>query len=568
MPRRPRQEIEDAELRAVLDRVSDAGPNGPSLHEQFALIARARERKPDASLSIDQWLLCQMDELRHGLVEAQHHQAELKKLHARLTSPPWYAAVFLRPVDGTADRAIVVYQGTPRVVTLAEDVRLDSLSTGEDVLLTQDLNLVLRRLTPSVTRACEVAEFQFALGDGRLLLKTREAEVIASAASALDCETLRCGDRVRWDPTVAMAFERLPRASDSGLFLSETPTESFADIGGLDRQIERLQWSVRLHMRHGDVVRRYQLKRASSVLLVGPPGTGKTMVARALARWLGDESPGGRARFMHIKPGALHSMWYSQSEANYREVFRVAREAGASDPGVPVVLFFDEVDAIGLTRGEGVSRIDDRVMTSFMTELDGLEARGNVLVVAATNRRDALDPALLRPGRLGDLVLEIPRPSMAAARAILERYLPASVPYSLDDRQTHSSTDARRDAIDAAVSRLYAPNGEGEIASIMFRDGTRRAIQARDLASGAMLANIARTAARRACVREVKEGIVGIRREDVLDAVADEVATAVAALTPQNCHAHMSGLPQDLAVARVEPTARKPRRPHRFLSAA
>jgi proteasome-associated ATPase len=217
-----------------------------------------------------------------------------------------------------------------------------------------------------------------------------------------------------------------------------------------------------------------------------------------------------------------------------------------------------------LTRGEGLSRVDDRVLTSFMAELDGLEARGNVLVVAATNRRDALDPALLRPGRLGDLVLEIPRPSMAAGRSILERYLPASVPYGPDD----CASDSRRDVIDAAVSRLYAPNGEGEVASIMFRDGTRRAIQARDLASGAMLANIARTAAERACVREIETGIIGIQREDVLEAVADSIATAVSGLTPLNCHAHISGLPQDLAVARVEAVARKARRLHRFLSAA
>ncbi|NOT26371.1 MAG: AAA family ATPase [Acidobacteria bacterium] len=564
MPRRPRQEIEDAELRAVIERLGEVGPDGPSLHEQFALIARARERTPDAAATIDRWLLFEMGELRDGLAEARRHQEELKKVHAQLTSPPWYAAVFLRPVDGTMDRAIVSYQGTPRVVALAEGLTLDSLSAGEDVLLAHDLNIVLRRLTPSITRACEVAEFQYALDDGRLVLKSRETEVIASGASTLAGITLRAGDRLRWDPTLAMAFEQLPRSSDSNLFLTETPSESFDDIGGLDRQIERLQRSVRLHVRHPEVVERYKLRRATSVLLVGPPGTGKTMVARALARWLGEESPEGRSRFMHIKPGALHSMWYSQSESNYRDAFRVAREAGASDPGVPVVLFFDEVDAIGLTRSDGLARIDDRVLTSFMAELDGLEPRGNVLVVAATNRRDALDPALLRPGRLGDLVLDIPRPSMAAARAILERYLPPSIPYGRDGRDSES----RRDVIDGAVSRIYAPNGEGEVGWITFRDGTRRAIQARELVSGAMLANIARNATERACVRELETGAVGIQPEDVLDAAADAVATAVTALTPQNCHAHMAGLPQDLTVTRIELTSSKARRPHRFLSTA
>jgi SpoVK/Ycf46/Vps4 family AAA+-type ATPase len=316
-------------------------------------------------------------------------------------------------------------------------------------------------------------------------------------------------------------------------------------------------------MRHHDLVARYHLRRASSVLLVGPPGMGKTLIARALARWLGDESPSGRARFIRVQPGALHSMWYSQTEANYREVFRVAREAGAAHPEAPVVLFFDEVDAIGLTRSEGLMRVDDRVLTSFMAELDGFDPRGNVLVVAATNRRDALDPALLRPGRLGDLILEVPRPSMAAARAILERHLPAAVPYHQDD----AAADARQTVIDTAVSRLYAPNGEGEVGTITFRDGTRRAIAARDLVSGAVLANVARVAIERACVRDLESGVPGVRPDDVIEAATEAVATAVSALTPVNCHAHITGLPQDLAVARVTLTPGRGRR-HRFIIAA
>ena len=564
MPRRNRNEVEDDELRAVLERLTDTGATGPSLHEQVALVEHARERGPEIGSVLDRWFLFEIDELRHGLADAQSHQAELKRLHERLTSAPWFAAVFIRQVEGMPDKIIVAYQGSPRVVTLAQDVTLDSLSAGDDVLLTQDLNVVLRRLSPSVTRACEVAEFQHALSDGRLVLKSRDSEVIAQPASTVEVGTLQSGDRLRWDPLLAMAFERLPRSSDSSLFLTDTPADRFADIGGLDHQIERLQRTVRLHMQHPALVARYRLRRATAVLLAGPPGTGKTLMARALANWLAQVSTSGRSRFMHIKPGALHSMWYSQSEANYREAFRVAREAGAREPGVPVVLFFDEVDAIGLTRSDGLARVDDRVLTSFMAELDGLESRGNVLVVAATNRQQALDPALIRSGRLGDLVLEIPRPSMASARAILERHLPVDVPYAGGDDQVA----ARRDVIDAAVSRLYAPNGEGEVASIMFRDGTRRAVQARELTNGAMLANIARLATERACMRELETGVEGITRDDVLDAIGEEVARAAAVLTPLSCHAHLSGLPQDLAIARVEPTVRATRRARRFPSAA
>ena len=565
MPRHQSPEIPDADFQRLIERLSADGPDRPTLDEQVNLIQNARTRGPEMTVTLDRWFISQIDDLRSGLYEAREYQDALRKLHAQLTSPPWYPAVYLMPLDGAPDKVLVTCGGAPRVVSLVDGVTQDQLSVGDDVLLNHELNVVLRSLTPSVTRACDIGEFQHALSDGRLVLKARESEVIVRAAGRLNIEDLGCGDRVRWDPALALAFEKLPRSAQSELFLSEMPTERFADIGGLDREIERLQQILRLHMLHPELVQRYQLKRVGSVLLVGPPGTGKTMIARAVAQWLGEQSPGGRSRFMHIKPGALHSMWYAQSEANYREVFRVAREAGATDPGVPVIMFFDEVDAIGMTRGGGLAHIDDRVLTSFMAELDGLEARGNVLVVAATNRREALDPAILRPGRLGDLVLEVPRPTMSAARAILERHLPASVPYRNSEDE---AGDTRRAVIDTAVSRLYAPNGEGEVASIMFRDGTRRAIHARELVSGAMLANLARVATERASVRELHTKDVGIRCADVLDAIVEALASTVAGLTPANCHAHISGLPQDLAVVRVEPKVRKVPRFHRFFNAA
>jgi proteasome-associated ATPase len=564
MPRRPRLQIDDEQVRLLVERLCETGPHAPALQEQFDLVRLARERSAESSATVDRALLLEIDDLRQGLHEARRHQAELRRLHEQLTSPPWFVAVFLRQVETDAGKAIVAYQGVPRVVTLADDVAGEWLSAGDEVLLSHDLNIAVGRVSPAVTRASDVAEFQDLFGDGRLLLKAREAEVVATAAGSLDAGALVPGDRVRWDPVTAIVHERLPRSAASHLFLAETPTESFADIGGLDREIARLQRSVRMHLQHADVVRRYGLRRASSVLLVGPPGTGKTLMARALARWLGEQARSGRARFMHIKPAALHSMWYSQSEANYREAFRVARDTGAREPDVPVVMFFDEVEAIGMARGgAALARVDDRVLTSFMAELDGLEARGNILVVAATNRPDALDPALVRPGRLGDLVLEIPRPTQAAARAILERHLPASVPFGPGE-----PLEARREIVDVAASRLYAPNAEGDVASVMFRDGSRRTVQARDLVNGAMLANVARLALEQACAREIETGQAGVRTADVLDVISEQVANAVAVLTPANCHAHLDGLPQDLAVVRVEPVVRRVRRPHRFLQVA
>ena len=261
-------------------------------------------------------------------------------------------------------------------------------------------------------------------------------------------------------------------------------------------------------------------------------------------------------------------MWYSQSEANYREAFRVARDAGERDPDVPVVMFFDEVDAIGGARGDSTGRVDDRVLTAFLAELDGLESRGNVLVVCATNRRDSLDPALLRPGgRLGDIILEVPRPNRRAAREIFARHLPAGIPLAGHDGNSRYE-DARYDLIDSALARIYAPNGHGELATLTMRDGKRRSVMPNDLVSGAVIANIARRAIERACMREVDGGASGVMLTDVLGAVAAECETAARALTPANCRRFLEGLPQDVDVVRVEHVSAPSRRAYRYLRIA
>jgi SpoVK/Ycf46/Vps4 family AAA+-type ATPase len=231
-------------------------------------------------------------------------------------------------------------------------------------------------------------------------------------------------------------------------------------------------------------------------------------------------------------------------------------------------MFFDEVDAIGGARGGSPGRVDDRVLTAFLTELDGLESRGNVLVVCATNRRDALDPALLRPGgRLGDLVLEVPRPNRQAAREILARHLPAGLPIATRE---HADTqpEARYDLIDAATARIFAPNGLGDLATLTLRDGKRRAVVPSDLVSGAVIANIARRAIERACMREVETGAEGVTLNDVLGAIDTEFDTAARALTPANCRRFLEGLPQDVDVVRVERVRAPGRQSYRYLRMA
>jgi len=566
MPRRSVTDLAALDVPALLARLTAAEPDTPGLGEQLDIVGLLRGRPGLPGPDLDRILLQLQAGLRQGLLDAREHLDDLRRILDKLTAPPWFPAVILgATVADGREVAVVAHAGGVRVAGFADGIDPADCAVGDDLFLSRDLGVVMSKAGLPMCRASETAIFDRVLDKERLVVKQRDEAIVVRAAGSLDVAGLRPGDSVRWDRTLGLVFEKIERTRQSDLFLEETPTTGFDAIGGLDHQIARLQRSLRLHMLHADVVRQYGLRRTGSVLLYGPPGTGKTLLARGLAGWLGRASPSGRSRFMHIKPAQLHSMWFAQSEANYREAFRVARETAEADPDTPVVMFFDEIDAIGSARGHELSRVGDRVLTSFMTELDGLEARGNVLVVAATNRRDTLDPALLREGRLGDLVLEIPRPNMAAASAIFERHLPPDIPYagSRDD-----NLERRRHAITSVVSRLYAPNGEGDVAALTFRDNTRRLIQARDVMSGASLAKMARVAIEHACQRHIDGAEPGVQIHDLLDALADEIETQVGALTQANCHGFLGGLPQDLAVVRVEPIRRVSRRAHQYVAAA
>jgi len=564
MQRRPQQA--SLPLDPFVAQLLQRGEGAPPIEEKLQVLASLRAHSAETAARLDKALLEEVGRLGDGLDVAQEEQAKVRRLVERLTATPYFPAIFLGTTEALSGPAAIVQSGSERgVVGLADGVAAETLETGDEVLLAAERNVILLKSASSVLQSGETAVFSRYMPGGRVVVRAREEEFVVVPAGALRLVALKAGDQVRFDRVAGVAFEKMERARGEEYFLEDTPAETFADIGGLNREIARLQRSIALHCFHADMVRKYGLRRKKSVLLHGPPGTGKTMTARALANWMARLSKSGRSRFMNVKPGGLNSMWYGQTEANYREIFRVAREAGADDPDVPVLIFLDEVDSIGSMRGESVHRIDDRTLNAFMAELSGLEERGNIVVVTATNRLDTLDSALVRPGRLGDLMLKIPRPNRKAARDIFNKHLRAEVPCASGE---HGAEAAREAMVDSAVSLIFSSNGESDLANITFRDGKRRVVRAGDLINGAEIAAMVQSATESACNREAEGGESGIALDDVLAAVSDFFDASTRVLSPANCHKYLEDLPQDVDVVRVEPVQRKVRNPHLYINQA
>ncbi len=408
-------------FRALM--ASGCGPR--ELEPTVTMLQHFRGVSPEGSAQMDRLIVEEIGRMRAGLESASAAQEAVRQTIDELTAPPYFPAVFLsRTGTGLDDYAVVRAGADVRAVCFGEN-QPEEFQPGDELLLSHERNFIFGK-TESATFTCgDTAPFVRHAGEGRLVIKSRDEEIVVLAAPPLRDAALKAGDLLRVDRSAWVAYEKIDRPHDDEYFLEETPSETFESVGGLDREIESLKRSIELHFYHRETVCKYRLRRKKAVLLYGPPGTGKTLIARALANWLGCLSGTGRSRFINVKPAGLHSMWYGQTEANYREIFCAARAAGARDPEIPVVIFFDEVDSVAGERGRSSHQIDDRVANAFMAELNGLEDRGNILVITATNRRDTLDSALTRPGRLGDLMLRIPRPGRKAARQIFEKHLPS-----------------------------------------------------------------------------------------------------------------------------------------------
>jgi len=482
-------------------------------------------------------LLQEKFETAAALEQVRAHQQALREEIEALCMPEQYPVV-ITAVHTAARLSVEVagYGGRLRVAVHPEVPR-DRLRIGARGLLSQKRNCLLFVSEDDRAEWTDVGSFEEYLpGKERMLVRHQEQLLAVSITPDLRQLELKKGDLVGFDREGArLAYSKVEQPGRQDLFFERTPPDRFDELGGLDEEIDRLKWAVEFHLKHGDLASRYKLKAKRGILLEGPPGNGKTKLARCLANFVATLVPAGECHFMAIAGSSDYSMWLGQSEQKLIARFEAARDL-TSRSNVPVVMFFDEIDAIGRRRGTDLgSSAPDRILATFLSQMDGVNQLANLIIIGATNRADILDPGLVRPGRLGDVKIRIPAPNRVASSAILNRYL--------RDLPMAGPQDVLAKGL---LAKLYSDRGEyAEIARVAFRDGTRVVVKGRDLVSGAMLENVVRQAAEAAADREAHGGASGVGEEDLTEALDREMRGVANLLTPASVRGYVTRLPAD-----------------------
>jgi len=503
----------EAEVTALRRRLNDAPRRTRQLEERLletkGLLAQETEKN---------------EKLSHALRGARENIASLRDEVDKLSQPPSaYGVVVGKNDDGTVD---VLTSGRKMRVNLHPDIDVDTLARGAEVVLNESFNVVTAR---SPEGAGDVVSIKEVLDDGvrAIVVGRTDEEIVCELADSLRGVYLRSGDTVRLDPRSHLLLEKLPRPEIEDLLLEEVPDISYSDIGGLDSQIEQIADAVELPFLYQDLFAEHALPAPKGILLYGPPGCGKTLIAKAVANSLakkvasktGDEK--GRSYFINIKGPELLNKYVGETERQIRLVFQRAREK--SEEGWPVIVFFDEMDSMFRTRGTGISSdMESTIVPQLLAEIDGVEGLRNVIVIGATNREDLIDPAILRPGRL-DVKIKIERPTEAAARQIFARYLTTDIP--IDANEVSSSGDpelAVSRMIDATVESMYRTDEENRFLEVTYANGDKEVLFYRDFSSGAMIENVVRRAKKLAIKRVIAGGSRGVRTQDLLDSIRQE----------------------------------------------
>ncbi len=513
---------------------NDPGPNGASADDAMLQRILAERRHPGKLVKTTIGLAEQNKVLRHSLNAVQSKQEELRQELQAVCAPEHYPALVTAVEQNGCWRASLHFKGmTPVRAGVHPDVDPAKLQVGSKVFVNKNRNCVLE-VSANAAQWSDLGTFEEYLPDGRLLVKQQEQSFALTPVNELREVQLNKGDRIGFESDARLAFTRVP-APDGQHFFEEAPEDDFADLGGLEEIIREIQDAVAFNLLHPHIAERFQLPRKRGILFVGPPGNGKTRLARCTASYVSTLF-GQRCRLQCIVGSEDYSMWLGGTETRLKERFAAARDVAKDGP---CIIFIDEIDALLRRRGNDLGgAASERIATTLLGLMDDVhKTLDNVVLIGATNRADMLDPGVTRPGRL-DLKLTVARPNRRAAEAILQRYL---------DRGLPLADESAEGLIAPLLSRIYSPRSEyAGLVRVKLNDGRVINVAAKELISGAMLEHIVRRAAQQAARREILTGRAdSVTGEDLTESLDQELTSTAKLLSPANVKAYVQTVPQD-----------------------